>query len=122
MGRGTYIGGHTVFGPGSDWFSYSDPPNRKRRKKGKRQVVKAEPKKPSKREPRLEVGDARRAAIAAGSPERAAAREAQKAKLPGSNRRPKKTPTFTVERKRITGRPTIPKPSTGKGSVNGDQD
>lgn len=122
MGRGTYAGGHTVFGPGSDWFSYDDPPKRKRRKKGKGKPLKAKPKKLSRRDQRLEDGDARRAEIAAGSRERVAAREAKAANPSGLNQPPADTPTFTVERRRIVGRPASSERSTRKGSVDGAQD
>lgn len=103
MGRGTYIGGHTVFGPGSDWFSYAAPPKRKPRKKGKRGPATTKRKKLSKGDKRFKDGEARRAAIAAAAPDRAA----QRAKAKAASIEPGKTETastFIVERRSLKPR------------------
>lgn len=105
MGRGTYIGGHTVFGPGSDWFGYGGPPKRKSRKKGKGGPAATKPKRVSEREQRFENAEARRAAIIAEASERAAKRGASKAApmIPGTLL--ESTRTFTVEYRKLKPRP-----------------
>lgn len=122
MGRGTYIGGHTVFGPGSDWFGYEDPPKRKRRKKGKRGPAITKPKKPSKRDLRFQEGEVRRAEIAAGAAERATKRASSNAEVGGEARRPSQDPAFTVERKKLSPRPRSRKQQGGEEVKHGDQD
>lgn len=101
MGRGTYLGGHTVFGPGSDWFGYGGPPKRKPRKKGKPGPTVTKPKRPSKHEQRFANAEARRAAIVAEASERAAKRAASKAALVTPGTQSELTRTFTVEYRKL---------------------
>jgi len=110
MGKGYYLGGHTIIRPGSSWFGYSKPKPRKPKRPKPKSPLQSQ--RVSKKELRLRAEEERQALIAAGSEARKAERAARLASPEGMAKaqaleaaEQARMERVTVERKRLPSKP-----------------